>query len=71
MNKVSMDAMNKGWALGFGTQVGSADADILCAVARHEGDEGPVGLIRKRPTFDHLGEIINFFPFGLAMRSAH
>ena len=70
MNQVSMDAMNKGWALGFGTQVSSADADILYAAARHEQAEAPVDIIRKRPIFD-LGQIFNNFPFGFATRPAH
>lgn len=44
MNKISMDALNTGWNLGFGTAVRSANPDFDAAAARvadHPAEAAP------------------------------
>jgi hypothetical protein len=36
MNKTSMDALNRGWSIGFGTQLPSQNADFEHALSRNE-----------------------------------
>jgi len=39
MSKMAMDALSKGWALGFGTRVGAVDPDFEAAMARETRTE--------------------------------
>jgi hypothetical protein len=46
MNKVSMDALNRGWAVGHGTNVRRYNADFAFAVVRL-GATAPAAAVRK------------------------
>jgi hypothetical protein len=57
MNKVSMDALNNGWALGFGTNVRQHNADFAFAAARLEATT-LAPTVRKPSAFEaFLGEM--------------
>ena len=36
MNKISMNALNAGWSIGFGTQIRPTNADFETALSRND-----------------------------------
>ena len=74
MHKVSMDALNHGLALGFGTQLCRHDADFAQAAARFEATTR-TPTFRKPGAFEALraesAEAASQFVAGLIRRFAH
>jgi hypothetical protein len=53
MNKISMDALNRGWVVGFGTRIHPQNADFDYALRR--GDiVAPAAAPPARPLLDRL-----------------
>lgn len=73
MNKISMDALNTGWCLGFGTAVARPMNDFDLLVARKlETDEVPAQQPRRfAAAFAAVGAVAQDFLTALTRRAAH
>ncbi|HEY9011872.1 MAG TPA: hypothetical protein VIN06_12720 [Devosia sp.] len=49
MEKIAMDAFDRGWTLGFATRVRVIDADLEAAVARAKEGEWPLERQQRLP----------------------
>ena len=49
MEKMAMEALDRGWALGFGTRIRVMDADLEAAAARAKESNRPAERPRRVP----------------------
>jgi hypothetical protein len=57
MNKISMDALNRGWAIGFGTAIHPQNADFQYALRRAD-IVVPAAPSPAKSLLDRLGEYV-------------
>jgi hypothetical protein len=73
MNKISMDALNSGWNLGFGTRLQAVDADFAQAKTRSDAT-APAATPQVARIADRLAgytATAQAFLFSIFARPAH